>query len=111
MVFHYSQWVKRWPADLAVPSSITTGNGNLFKQKRDPFIIISHRPDMTEKVLKNDQTLPVSETLRLMRFETVYCDEPYRILVVQNRILFVISGLYLCKRVFVGRGKYPENHM
>ena len=38
-------------------------------------------------------------------------DEPYRILVVQNRILFVISGFYLCKRVFVGRGKYPENHM
>ena len=38
-------------------------------------------------------------------------DEPYRILVVQNRILFVISGLYLCKRVYVGRGKYPENHM
>ena len=38
-------------------------------------------------------------------------DEPYRILVVQNRILFVISGLYLCKRVLVGRGKYPENHM
>ena len=38
-------------------------------------------------------------------------DEPYRILVVQNRILFVISGLYLCKRVFIGRGKYPENHM
>ena len=38
-------------------------------------------------------------------------DEPYQILVVQNRILFVISGLYLCKRVFVGRGKYPENHM
>ena len=38
-------------------------------------------------------------------------DEPYRILVVQNRILFVISGLYLCKSVFVGRGKYPENHM
>ena len=38
-------------------------------------------------------------------------DEPYRILVVQNRILFVISGLYLCKSMFVGRGKYPENHM
>ena len=38
-------------------------------------------------------------------------DEPYRILVVQNRVLFVISGLYLCKREFVGRGKYPENHM
>ena len=41
----------------------------------------------------------------------IHGDEPYRILAVQNRILFVISGLYLCKRVFVGRGKYPENHM
>ena len=41
----------------------------------------------------------------------IHGDEPYRILVVPNRILFVISGLYLCKRVFVGRDKYPENHM
>ena len=38
-------------------------------------------------------------------------DVPYRILVVQNRILFVIFGLYLCKRVYVGRGKYLENHL
>ena len=47
----------------------------------------------------------------LLPYEHYHGDEPYRILVVQNRILFVISGFYLCKRVFVGRGKYPENHM
>ena len=45
------------------------------------------------------------------KINTDHGDEPYRILVVQKRILFVISGFYLCKRVFVGRGKYPENHM
>ena len=37
-------------------------------------------------------------------------DVPYRILVVRKRILFMISGLCLCKRVYVGRGKYLENH-
>ena len=36
---------------------------------------------------------------------------PYLILVVENRILFVISGLYLCKSVHVGRSKYLENHL
>ena len=28
---------------------------------------------------------------------------PYRILVVQNRILFIISGHYLCKSLYIGR--------
>ena len=48
----YAQRVKHWPVDLAAPSSstarggiFTTVNGVLFAQ---PFIINSHRPDMTE---------------------------------------------------------------
>ena len=41
----------------------------------------------------------------------IHGDVPYRILVERNRILFVVSGFYLCKRVNVGRGKYPEIYM
>ena len=57
-------------------------------------------------------TMPsILNAVRNIFMRLYHGDEPSRILVVQNRILFVISGFYLCKRVFVGRGKYPENHM
>ena len=35
----------------------------------------------------------------------------YRVLLVRNRILFVIPGLYLCKSVYDGRGRNLEHHL
>ena len=40
---------------------------------------------------------PVEEKGWLPPLSISHCAVPYRILVVQNRILFVISGLCLCK--------------
>ena len=40
-----AQWVKRWPTDLAVPSSIPS-IAHIFS------LSISDRPDMTEILLK-----------------------------------------------------------
>ena len=37
--------------------------------------------------------------------------KPYRILVVENRILVVISGLSLCKDVCDGRGRCLVKHL
>ena len=60
-----AQWVKRWPTDLAVPSSIPTRGEkktkerkkNLLNRKRGSIahslsLSTSHRPDMTEILLK-----------------------------------------------------------
>ena len=50
-----AQWVKRWPTDLAVPSSIPTRG--LLNRKWGSIahslsLSTSHRPDMTEILLK-----------------------------------------------------------
>ena len=52
-----AKWVKRWPTDLAVPSSNPT-RGVIFSTVygaplHTPFMNISHRPDMTEILLKS----------------------------------------------------------
>ena len=51
------KWVKRWPADLAVPGSVSAGGGNTFHRRRSASVYSlslssSHRPDMTEILSK-----------------------------------------------------------
>ena len=57
--FHYlkaatvAQWVKRWPTDLAVMSSIPAGGEDLYNCKRGSIayslsLSPAYRPDMTE---------------------------------------------------------------
>ena len=66
-----AQWVKRWPTDLAVPSSIPTRGEkktkekkkNLLNRKRGSIahslsLSTSHRPDMTEILLKRSSIYP-----------------------------------------------------
>ena len=54
-----AQWVKRWPTNLAVPSSIPA-RGRLFSTANGVYIAhsfslsTSHCPDMTEILLKKD---------------------------------------------------------
>ena len=52
-----AQWVKRWPTDLAVPSSSPARGEDLFDHKRGSIahslsLSPTHRPDMTEILLK-----------------------------------------------------------
>ena len=52
-----AQWVKRWPADLAVPRSIPALGENLPSCKRSSVahslsLLSYHRPDITEILLK-----------------------------------------------------------
>ena len=50
-----AQWVKRWATDLAVPSSIPA-RGRLFSTVNGvPLHTASHRPDMSEILLKRTQ--------------------------------------------------------
>ena len=57
-----AQWVKRWTTDLAVPSSIPT-RGEIFNRKPGSIahslsLSTSHRPDMTEILLKRSSIHP-----------------------------------------------------
>ena len=46
------QWVKGWPTDLAVPSSIPARGGIISTVTHSLLLSTSHRPDMTEILLK-----------------------------------------------------------
>ena len=49
--------VKRWPTDLAVPSSIPT-RGEIFSNVNGVRLSTSHRPDMTEILLERPSSYP-----------------------------------------------------
>ena len=46
-----AQWVKRWPTDLAVPSS-SPARGEIFSTAHSLSLSSVHRPDITETLLK-----------------------------------------------------------
>ena len=78
-----AQWVKRWPADLAVPSS-SLAQGEIYSNvNRVPLHTTFHyhpdRPDMTDVLLKrmfnressnNPSKIPFINSLTLLSTET-----------------------------------------
>ena len=79
----------------------------------DLFIIAnSVDPEQMSHVAASDLGLHCLSMSLLIRHKAfTHGDVPYRIVVVENRILFVISDSICAKQMHVGRGKYLENHL